>query len=90
MGRMLCGVMMLPPCYSWAPVEGTRDICSCCEMGNCESSAFSRRLNPLDRWPSRRFRRHDANGKVPMGTQGTLWGGGKSLLHHFFLPRERG
>ncbi|NXJ32887.1 ZP3 protein, partial [Ciconia maguari] len=48
---------------SWAPVEGTRDICSCCETGNCESPALSRRLNPLDRWPGRRFRRHDANGK---------------------------
>ncbi|KFP27558.1 Zona pellucida sperm-binding protein 3, partial [Colius striatus] len=23
----------------WSPVEGTRDICSCCEMGNCESPA---------------------------------------------------
>ncbi|NXF35990.1 ZP3 protein, partial [Nyctibius bracteatus] len=48
---------------TWAPVEGTRDICSCCETGNCESPALSRRLNPLERWPSRRFRRHDANGK---------------------------
>ncbi|XP_005437565.1 zona pellucida sperm-binding protein 3-like [Falco biarmicus] len=48
---------------TWAPVEGTRDICSCCEMGNCESPVLSRRLNPLDQWPSRRFRRHDANGK---------------------------
>ncbi|NXH11366.1 ZP3 protein, partial [Bucco capensis] len=48
---------------TWTPVEGTRDICSCCETGNCESPAFSRRLNPLERWPSRRFRRHDANGK---------------------------
>ncbi|XP_067161467.1 zona pellucida sperm-binding protein 3-like [Apteryx mantelli] len=41
----------------WAPVEGTRDICSCCETGNCEPPALSRRLNHLDRWPSRRFRR---------------------------------
>ncbi|XP_064933175.1 zona pellucida sperm-binding protein 3 isoform X1 [Columba livia] len=48
---------------TWAPVEGTRDICSCCETGNCESPALSRRLNPMERWPSRRFRRHDANGK---------------------------
>ncbi|NXX40324.1 ZP3 protein, partial [Tricholaema leucomelas] len=45
---------------TWAPVEGTRDICSCCEMGNCESSAFSRTLNHLEQWPSRRFRRHEA------------------------------
>ncbi|XP_054692811.1 zona pellucida sperm-binding protein 3-like isoform X1 [Grus americana] len=48
---------------TWSPVEGTRDICSCCEMGNCESPALSRRLNPLEQWPGRRFRRHDANGK---------------------------
>ncbi|NWS61650.1 ZP3 protein, partial [Chunga burmeisteri] len=48
---------------TWAPVEGTRDICSCCETGNCESPQLSRRLNPLEQWPSRRFRRHDANGK---------------------------
>ncbi|NXI38474.1 ZP3 protein, partial [Galbula dea] len=48
---------------TWTPVEGTRDICSCCETGNCESPALSRRLNPLERWPSRRFRRHDANGQ---------------------------
>ncbi|CAM9400016.1 unnamed protein product [Bubo scandiacus] len=48
---------------TWAPVEGTRDICSCCETGNCESPALSRRLNPLERWPGRRFRRHDADGK---------------------------
>ncbi|NXN94552.1 ZP3 protein, partial [Rhinopomastus cyanomelas] len=47
----------------WTPVEGSRDICSCCETGNCESPALSRRLNPLERWPSRRFRRHDADGK---------------------------
>ncbi|XP_030354325.1 zona pellucida sperm-binding protein 3-like [Strigops habroptila] len=48
---------------TWAPVEGTRDICSCCETGNCESPALSRRLNPLERWPGRRFRRQDAEGK---------------------------
>nr|XP_005513093.2 zona pellucida sperm-binding protein 3 [Columba livia] len=41
---------------TWAPVEGTRDICSCCETGNCESPALSRRLNPMERWPSRGFR----------------------------------
>ncbi|NXY86933.1 ZP3 protein, partial [Alcedo cyanopectus] len=45
---------------TWAPLEGTRDICSCCETGNCESTAFSRRLNPLERWPGRRFRRQAA------------------------------
>ncbi|NXD86737.1 ZP3 protein, partial [Halcyon senegalensis] len=46
---------------TWAPVEGTRDICSCCETGNCESPALSRRLSPLERWPGRRFRRRAAN-----------------------------
>ncbi|NXU43874.1 ZP3 protein, partial [Drymodes brunneopygia] len=24
---------------TWAPVEGTRDICSCCELGNCGTAA---------------------------------------------------
>lgn len=81
---------MLPLCCSWAPVEGTRDICSCCETGNCESPALSRRLNPLERWPGRRFRRHDANGKVPTGMEGTPQGHRASLPHRFFLPRERG
>ncbi|NWX44967.1 ZP3 protein, partial [Steatornis caripensis] len=52
---------------TWAPVEGTRDICSCCETGNCEPPALSRRLNPLEQWPGRRFRRHDAKGKVLEG-----------------------
>ncbi|NXM65694.1 ZP3 protein, partial [Serilophus lunatus] len=44
---------------TWAPVEGTRDICSCCEMGNCGS----RSLNALERWPGRRFRRRDTKGQ---------------------------
>ncbi|NXJ98894.1 ZP3 protein, partial [Corythaixoides concolor] len=55
---------------TWAPVEGTRDICSCCETGNCESPALSRGLNPPDRWPGRRFRRHnaeEAEGDVVIG-----------------------
>ncbi|NWI96506.1 ZP3 protein, partial [Pitta sordida] len=48
---------------TWAPVEGTRDICGCCEAGNCGSSALSRSLHPMERWPGRRFRRHDPEGK---------------------------
>ncbi|NWX12123.1 ZP3 protein, partial [Aegotheles bennettii] len=64
---------------TWAPVEGTRDICSCCETGNCESPALSRRLNPPERWPGRRFRRH-TKGKVPTGTKGTPWGVGPPHL----------
>ncbi|NXJ15506.1 ZP3 protein, partial [Odontophorus gujanensis] len=50
---------------TWVPVEGSRDVCSCCETGNCEPPALSRRLNPTERWHGRRFRR-DA-GKVPLG-----------------------
>nr|XP_013049519.2 zona pellucida sperm-binding protein 3-like [Anser cygnoides] len=42
----------------WAPVEGTGDICSCCETGNCALyGGYSRRNNPLARWPGRRLRR---------------------------------
>uniref|UniRef100_A0A8B9TLJ1 Zona pellucida sperm-binding protein 3 n=1 Tax=Anas platyrhynchos TaxID=8839 RepID=A0A8B9TLJ1_ANAPL len=38
----------------WAPVEGTGDICSCCETGNCALyGGYSRRNNPLARWPGR-------------------------------------
>uniref|UniRef100_A0A8B9V3V8 Zona pellucida sperm-binding protein 3 n=1 Tax=Anas zonorhyncha TaxID=75864 RepID=A0A8B9V3V8_9AVES len=48
---------------TWVPVEGTRDICSCCETGNCEPPALSRRLNPMERWPGRRFRRDAPEGK---------------------------
>ncbi|XP_063026199.1 zona pellucida sperm-binding protein 3 [Melospiza melodia melodia] len=39
----------------WAPVEGTRDICSCCELGNC-----GRR--PAETWNGHRYRRHDGDG----------------------------
>uniref|UniRef100_A0A8C3SQQ4 Zona pellucida sperm-binding protein 3 n=1 Tax=Chelydra serpentina TaxID=8475 RepID=A0A8C3SQQ4_CHESE len=42
----------------WSPVEGTRQICSCCETGNCGLvGGQSRRVNPLDRWSGRRFQR---------------------------------
>ncbi|XP_030434503.1 zona pellucida sperm-binding protein 3-like [Gopherus evgoodei] len=41
----------------WSPVEGTRDICRCCETGNCGLAGQSRRVRPLDRWPRRRFQR---------------------------------
>ncbi|KAI6077968.1 Zona pellucida sperm-binding protein 3-like protein [Aix galericulata] len=45
-------------CSRWAPVEGTGDICSCCETGNCALyGGYSRRNNPLARWPGRRLRR---------------------------------
>uniref|UniRef100_A0A8C8RKI2 Zona pellucida sperm-binding protein 3 n=1 Tax=Pelusios castaneus TaxID=367368 RepID=A0A8C8RKI2_9SAUR len=50
----------------WSPVEGTRDICSCCETGNCGLVGQSRRLSTLDRRPGRRFGREmpSRNGKV--------------------------
>uniref|UniRef100_A0A8V0ZDY9 Zona pellucida sperm-binding protein 3 n=1 Tax=Gallus gallus TaxID=9031 RepID=A0A8V0ZDY9_CHICK len=42
----------------WAPVEGTGDICSCCETGNCQLyGGYSRRSNPLSRWSGRRLKR---------------------------------
>ncbi|XP_066491382.1 zona pellucida sperm-binding protein 3-like [Tiliqua scincoides] len=42
----------------WSPVEGTRDICSCCETRNCESvGSYSQRVNPSWRRPGRLFQR---------------------------------
>ncbi|XP_056202738.1 zona pellucida sperm-binding protein 3-like [Falco biarmicus] len=42
----------------WAPVEGTGDICSCCETGNCPLyGRYSQRINPLARWSGRRLKR---------------------------------
>uniref|UniRef100_A0A8D0GW31 Zona pellucida sperm-binding protein 3 n=1 Tax=Sphenodon punctatus TaxID=8508 RepID=A0A8D0GW31_SPHPU len=42
----------------WTPVEGTRDICSCCETGLCGVSGGQfRRVNPLERWRGRRSQR---------------------------------
>ncbi|TFJ99208.1 C2 domain-containing protein 2-like [Platysternon megacephalum] len=41
----------------WSPVEGTRNICSFCETGNCGQLAQTRRVNPLDSWPGRCFQR---------------------------------
>ncbi|XP_026504228.1 zona pellucida sperm-binding protein 3-like [Terrapene carolina triunguis] len=45
----------------WSPVEGTRDICRCCETGNCGLAGQSGRVRPLDRWPGRRFLRDVAS-----------------------------
>uniref|UniRef100_A0A8C5JGP8 Zona pellucida sperm-binding protein 3 n=1 Tax=Junco hyemalis TaxID=40217 RepID=A0A8C5JGP8_JUNHY len=47
---------------TWAPVEGTRDICSCCELGNC-----GRR--PAETWNGHRYRRHDGDGEGTTGGQ---------------------
>ncbi|XP_038002903.1 zona pellucida sperm-binding protein 3-like [Motacilla alba alba] len=43
---------------TWAPVEGTRDICSCCELGNCGQ----RGPRPAEPWNGHRYRRHDGDG----------------------------
>uniref|UniRef100_A0A8C0IZA8 Zona pellucida sperm-binding protein 3 n=1 Tax=Chelonoidis abingdonii TaxID=106734 RepID=A0A8C0IZA8_CHEAB len=45
----------------WSPVEGTRDICRCCETGNCGLAGQSGGVRPLDRWPRRRFQRDVAS-----------------------------
>ncbi|XP_067390814.1 zona pellucida sperm-binding protein 3-like [Emydura macquarii macquarii] len=46
----------------WSPVEGTRDICRCCETGNCGlPGGESGRVSLLDRWPGRRFQREVAS-----------------------------
>ncbi|NXK46479.1 ZP3 protein, partial [Chauna torquata] len=41
----------------WAPVEGTRDVCSCCEMRSCGLAGHSRRLHAPSRWQGGRSRR---------------------------------
>uniref|UniRef100_A0A8C9NTF4 ZP domain-containing protein n=1 Tax=Serinus canaria TaxID=9135 RepID=A0A8C9NTF4_SERCA len=47
--------------------KGTRDICSCCELGNCGQ----RGLRAAEPWSGHRYRRHDGDGE---GTLGTAWG----------------
>uniref|UniRef100_A0A8C3SJ31 Zona pellucida sperm-binding protein 3 n=1 Tax=Chelydra serpentina TaxID=8475 RepID=A0A8C3SJ31_CHESE len=46
----------------WSTVEGTRNICSCCEAGNCGQPGQSRRVNTLDSWPGRCFQREMSSG----------------------------
>ncbi|XP_009934208.2 zona pellucida sperm-binding protein 3 [Opisthocomus hoazin] len=41
----------------WAPVEGTRDVCSCCEMRSCDLARHSRRLHAPSQWQGGRARR---------------------------------
>ncbi|NXG05860.1 ZP3 protein, partial [Sakesphorus luctuosus] len=41
----------------WVPVEGTPDICSCCELRSCGLASHSRRLHVPSRWPGGRARR---------------------------------
>nr|XP_025039401.1 zona pellucida sperm-binding protein 3-like isoform X1 [Pelodiscus sinensis] len=53
---------------TWLPVEGTRDICSCCETGACGLlGGQSRRANPLDRWSGWRFQRDVPPGQGASG-----------------------
>ncbi|XP_063268223.1 zona pellucida sperm-binding protein 3 [Prinia subflava] len=49
---------------TWAPVEGTRDICSCCELGNCGSAAMARSMRPPEPWDGHRYRRHAATSEA--------------------------
>ncbi|KAM7152499.1 zona pellucida sperm-binding protein 3-like [Macrochelys suwanniensis] len=53
----------------WSTVEGTRNICSCCEAGNCGQPGQSRRVNTLDSWPGRCFQR-----EMPSGNDQSSWG----------------
>ncbi|NXD12870.1 ZP3 protein, partial [Nothocercus nigrocapillus] len=50
----------------WAPVEGTRDICSCCEVRNCGSAARSRRLHGASQRQGGRFRRELSSQPDPL------------------------
>uniref|UniRef100_A0A8C3FMM0 Zona pellucida sperm-binding protein 3 n=1 Tax=Chrysemys picta bellii TaxID=8478 RepID=A0A8C3FMM0_CHRPI len=68
----------------WSPVEGTRQICSCCETGNCGLvGGQSRSVNPLDRWSGRRdsWGRED-QADVVVGPLFILNQGSKGLLEH--------
>ncbi|XP_053127746.1 zona pellucida sperm-binding protein 3-like [Hemicordylus capensis] len=48
----------------WIPVEGTRDICSCCESGNCGlTGGQPRRPNTWDRWAGGRRSGRDVASK---------------------------
>ncbi|XP_066052207.1 zona pellucida sperm-binding protein 3 [Chamaea fasciata] len=49
---------------TWAPVEGTRDICSCCELGNCGSAGTARSVRPPEPWDGHRYRRHAATSEA--------------------------
>ncbi|KAM6060203.1 zona pellucida sperm-binding protein 3-like [Theristicus caerulescens] len=41
----------------WVPVEGTRDVCSCCEMRSCGLAGQSRWLHAHSQWQGGRVRR---------------------------------
>lgn len=42
---------------SWAPVEGSQDVCSCCEMRSCGLARHSRRPYAPSQWQGGRARR---------------------------------
>ncbi|ELK29703.1 Zona pellucida sperm-binding protein 3 [Myotis davidii] len=44
---------------SWSPVEGTADICHCCNKGSCGIPSHSRRLVGQGQEPASRRRRHE-------------------------------
>nr|XP_009674006.1 PREDICTED: zona pellucida sperm-binding protein 3-like [Struthio camelus australis] len=50
----------------WTPVEGTRDICSCCEVRSCGLAGHSRRLNAASRRQGGRFRRELSSQPDPL------------------------
>ncbi|XP_067161520.1 zona pellucida sperm-binding protein 3-like [Apteryx mantelli] len=50
----------------WAPVEGTRDVCSCCEVGSCGLAGHSRRLHAASRRQGGRFRRELSSQPDPL------------------------
>uniref|UniRef100_K7FTL1 Zona pellucida sperm-binding protein 3 n=1 Tax=Pelodiscus sinensis TaxID=13735 RepID=K7FTL1_PELSI len=53
----------------WSPVEGTRNICRCCETGNCGLlGRQTRRAKPSKRWPGSPSRREaEAEADVMVG-----------------------
>ncbi|XP_005501172.3 zona pellucida sperm-binding protein 3 [Columba livia] len=50
----------------WDPVEGTQDICSCCEMRSCGFAGHSRRLHAPSRWQGGRVRREQPSELDPL------------------------
>lgn len=66
---------------SWDPVEGTQDICSCCEMRSCGFAGHSRRLPAPSRWQGGRVRREQPS------ELGRSWLASWAFGHHGNLLR---
>ncbi|XP_005521422.1 PREDICTED: zona pellucida sperm-binding protein 3 [Pseudopodoces humilis] len=49
---------------AWAPVEGTRDICGCCELGECGKEEMARNRRPAEPWDGHRYRRDAATSEA--------------------------